>query len=212
MRTCSAPTPIDRSRRGAIRRWPRRTGSALRRSAYAHAGAFTLVELIVVMTLLSLLVLVAQANLFGTLRRSTFKAQVQDFISAMQMAASRAAESSQRYEMILNFAEQSYLLRELTTSDLTAEPLVEQTITEGWFRSNCRMAYAEFDDGTYENEGKAKFRAGHVGWQNGGKIVFLDESEQPYAVIVNRVTPIIQLIEGDPPIMTPKTKEEVPFL
>ncbi len=31
-------------------------------------------------------------------------------------------------------------------------------------------------------------------------------------MIVNRVTPMIQLIEGDPPLMKPKTKEEVPFL
>jgi len=164
------------------------------------------------MTFISLLVAMAQVNLFGVLRRNTFKSQVQDFISTMQMAISNAAESGHRYEMIIDMAEQSYLLRELTTSDLVSEPLVEQTITQGAFRGNCRVAYVEFDDGTYTNEDKAKFRAGHAGWQYGGKIVFLDESEQPYAVIVNRVTPIIQLLEGDPPLMTPKAKEEVPFL
>jgi Tfp pilus assembly protein FimT len=172
----------------------------------------TLVELLVVMSLISLLVLMAQVNLFGVLRRSTFKAQVQDFVSTMQMAASHAAESGHRYEMIVDLPEQAYLLRELTTADLTAEPLVEQTVTQGTFRGHCRVAYVEFDDGTYTNQDKAKFRAGRAGWQYGGKIVFLDESEQPYAVIVNRVTPIVQLIEGDPPLLKPKTKEEVPFL
>jgi Tfp pilus assembly protein FimT len=184
----------------------------VRRSGHARVRAFTLVELIVVLSFISLLVLMAQVNLFGMLRRNTFKSQVQDFVSTMQMAASHAAESGQRYEMIINLAEQSYLLRELIGSDLTSLPSVEQTVTEGSFRGNCRIAYVEFDDGTYTNEDKAKFRAGHAGWQYGGKVVFLDESEQPYAVIVNRVTPIIQLIEGDPPLMTPKTKEEVPFL
>jgi Tfp pilus assembly protein FimT len=164
------------------------------------------------MSIISLLVALAQVNLFGVLRRNTFKAQVQDFISTMQMAASHAAESGHRYEMIIDLTEQTYLLRELTIPDLTAKASVEQTVTQGSFRGNCRAAYVEFDDGTYTNEDRAKFRVGYAGWQYGGKVVFLDESEQPYAVIVNRVTPIIQLIEGDPPLMTPKTKEDVPFL
>jgi len=153
-----------------------------------------------------------QVTLSGVLRRNTFKAQVQDFVSTMQMAISNAAETGRRYEMIINLAEQSYLLREMTGSDLTSEPLAEQTITQGTFRGNCRCAYIEWDDGTYTNQDKGKFRTGYAGWQYGGKIVFLDESEQSYAVIVNRMTPIIQLLEGDPPLMTPKTKEQVPFL
>jgi prepilin-type N-terminal cleavage/methylation domain-containing protein len=212
MRTCLAQTPTDRLRGRHVGTPLPLPGSVVLWAGRAHVMGFTLVELLVVMSLISLLVLMAQVNLFGMLRRNTFKSQVQDFVSTMQMAASRAAESGQRYEMIINLAEQSYLLRELTGSDLTSLPSVEQTITEGLFRGNCRIAYVEFDDGTYTNEDKAKFRAGHAGWQYGGKVVFLDESEQPYAVIVNRVTPIIQLIEGDPPLMTPKTKEEVPFL
>jgi Tfp pilus assembly protein FimT len=166
------------------------------------------------MSLISLLVLIAQVNLFGVMRRNTFKAQLQDFVSLMQMAASRAAESGNRYEMIIDLADQTYLLRELTGSELTAPVREEQVITQGAFRGNCKVAYVEFDDGTYANtsEERTKFRAGHAGWQYGGKVVFLDESEHPYAVIVNRVTPIVQLIEGDPPLMKPKAKEEVPFL
>ena len=193
MRTCSAQTPIDRP-------------------AGPRAKAFTLVELLVVMSILSLLVFMVQANLFGMLRRSSFKTRVQDFISTMQMAASHAVETGHRYEMIIDLSEQTYLLRELTGADLTAQPLLEQTVTEGSFGGNCRISHVEFDDGTYTNQDRAKFRAGRNGWQYGGKVVFLDESEQSYAVIVNRVTPMIQLIEGDPPLMKPKTKEEVPFL
>jgi Tfp pilus assembly protein FimT len=210
MRTCSAPTPTDRLRSGHA--GTPRPGPAVLRPVYSRASAFTLVELIVVMTFLALLVAMAQVSLFGVLRRHAFKAQVQDFVSTMQMTISNATETGRRYEMILNLAEQSYLLREMTGSDLTSEPLAEQTITQGAFRGNCRLSYVEFDDGTYTNQDKAKFRTGRAGWQYGGQIVFLDESEQPYAVIVNRMTPIIQLLEGDPPLMKPKTKEQVPFL
>jgi hypothetical protein len=46
----------------------------------------------------------------------------------------------------------------------------------------------------------------------GGKIVFLDESEQSHTVAVSRLTPIVQLIDGDPELMRPKSKREVPAL
>ncbi len=189
-------------------------GSVALRRGCVCVKAFTLVELLVVMSLISLLVIIAQVNLFDVMRRNTFKAQVQGFVSLMQMAASHAAESGNRYEMIIDLSDQTYLLRELTGSDLTAPVQEEQIITQGAFRGNCKVAYVEFDDGTYANttEDRTRFRAGHAGWQYGGKVVFLDESEHPYAVIVNRVTPIVQMIEGDPPLMKPKAKEEVPFL
>ncbi len=168
-------------------------------------------ELIVVMSFLALLVLLAQVNLFGVLRRHTFRAQVQDFVSTMRMAAAGAAEGNRRYEVIIDLPEQSYLLREITSPDLD-EVLDEEIITQGWFGGNCRLVSVEFDDGTYTNKDRAKFRAGFAGWQYGGKVVFIDESEQPYAVVVSRLTPLVELVEGDPPLMTPKAKEEVPFL
>jgi len=185
----------------------------MRRTAPAEGvrgRAFTLVELIVVLTFLSLMVLLAQTNLFGTLRRQSFRLQVQDFISTMRMAASAAAENGRRYEVIVDPTEQSYLLREITSSDLS-EVLEEEIITQGFFGRNCRLSYIEFDDGDYTNDERARFRIGRGGWTYGGKIVFLDESEQPYAVMVSRVNPIVELAEGDPSLMKPKAKDEVPF-
>ena len=129
MRTFSAQTPSScRSdctrgtslvRPGAVFRWADRR----------EGGAFTLVELLVVISLLSLLVVLAQANLFGTLRRQSFRAQVQGFISAIQMASSAAAENGRRYEVILDPMEQSYLLREITSSDLSE--VLEEEIKGG---------------------------------------------------------------------------------
>jgi prepilin-type N-terminal cleavage/methylation domain-containing protein len=178
-------------------------------SKRCRAGAFTLVELIVVLSLLALFVSIAQTNLFGTLRRSTFKAQVQSFVSTMQMATSAAAETGKRYELIVDVTEQTYLLRQISSSNL-AEVLDEEIITDGQFGHACRVSYVEFDDGTYANEGQAKFRAGHAGWQYGGKVVFLDESEQSYTVSVGRLTPVVQVSEGDLELMKPKAKDEVP--
>jgi prepilin-type N-terminal cleavage/methylation domain-containing protein len=177
----------------------------------ARGRGFTLVELIVVVSLLALLVLMAQVNLFGALRRSQFKADVQEFVSAMQMAAAAAAETGRRYEVIVDITEQGFLLREISSSNL-AEILDEEIIMQGYFGENCQVVYVEFDDGAYTNESAAKFRAGHGGWHYGGKIVFLDESEQAHAVVVSRISPMVRLVQGDPALMTPKAKDEVPFL
>jgi hypothetical protein len=156
-------------------------------------------------------VLMAQLNLFGALQRSTFKSQVQGFVSTMQMAASGAAETGRRYEVIVDVSEQTYLLRQITGSNLS-EILDEEIIAEGQFGSSCRVSYVEFDDGEYTNDGQAKFRIGHAGWMYAGKIVLLDENEQPHTVAVSRLTPIVQLIDGDPELMRPKSKNEVPAL
>jgi Tfp pilus assembly protein FimT len=187
-------------------------GSAVPPEPGARVRAFVLVELLVAVALLGLIVIMAQMNLFGVLRRNSFKAQVQDFISLLHMAAAGAAERGHKYEVVIDFAEQTYLLRQITTSDLTEPVREEEIIAQGRFAENCRVSYVEFDDGDYTNDGKAKFRAGRAGWQYGGKIVFLDDSEQAYAVVVGRLTPMVYLIEGDPPLMKPKAKEELPFL
>ncbi|HNY79076.1 MAG: type II secretion system protein [Sedimentisphaerales bacterium] len=200
MRTCSA--------RIADRPWAEPDSPVVRRSARPRIGAFSLIELIVVLSMLALFVLMAQVNLFGTLRRSTFKAQVQSFVSAMQMAASTAAETGRRYEVIVDVTEQTYLLRQISSSNL-AEVLDEEIIVDGQFGDSCRVSYVEFDDGTYANEGQAKFRVGHAGWQYGGKVVFLDEGEQAHTVAVGRLVPIVQVLEGDAELMRPKAKDEV---
>ena len=194
MQTCAARIP----NRGPV-------------SGVRRIRAFTLVELIVVLSMLALFVTMAQVNLFGMLRKGEFSAQVQGFVSTMQMAASAAAETGRRYEVIVDISEQTYLLRQITSSDL-AEVKKAEIVANGHFGDNCRVSYVEFDDGEFTNEGEAKFRTGHAGWQYGGKVVFLDNAEQAHAVAVGRLTPIVELIDGDPELMKPKGKDEVPFL
>ena len=174
---------------------------------------FTLTELIVVVLIISLFVLLAVTNLSGLLRRSTFKAQANEFVSTMQMAVSAAAESHRRYEVIINIAEQSYMLRQITSTHLPSDVLEEEIIVKNDFSDNCRVVYVLFDDlvDTDEDHQKAFFRAGRAGWQAGGKIVLLDEDEQPYSVVVNRLSRIVTLQEGDVELLMPRRQDEVPF-
>jgi prepilin-type N-terminal cleavage/methylation domain-containing protein len=193
MPTCSAPMLTDWR---PERRW------ALR--------GFTLTELIVVVLMVSLFVLLAMTNLSGLLARNTFKAQVQEFVSTMQMAASAAAESDRRYEVIIDLAEQRYTLRQITGSKLSQD-MEGEIIVQNDFTDKCRVVYVEFDDGESVNDTKAWFWVGHSGWQYGGKIVLLDEDQQPYSVVVNRISRIVAMRKGDVGLLTPKSRDEVPF-
>lgn len=169
---------------------------------------FTLVELIVVVSFLALLVLIAQMNLMGALSRQTFKSQVQDLVSTMQLAAAGAARTNKRYEVIIDVGEQTYLLREISSSNL-AEVLDEEIIDSRELGEGCRISYVEFDDGDYENAGLAKFRIGHAGWNYGGKIVLLDREERKHSLLITRLSPIVKLVDGDPELATPKAEDEI---
>ena len=171
---------------------------------------FSMAELLVVLVVLSLFVRLAQVHLFGLLERHTFKAQVQEFVSTMQMAASAAAESDRRYEVIIDIAEQNYLLREITNPDLS-EVLEEEIIIQADLGENCRVVYVEFDDAEYTNEGRAKFRAGRSGWAYGGNIVLMDRKEQPYSLVINRLNRIVGLEEGDVLLLQTKARDDIRF-
>ena len=184
---------------------------------HSRIRGFTLTEAIVAVVVISLLVLLSQMRLLSLLRKNKFKAQAQELVSTMQMAVRGAAESDRRYEVIIDLTEQSYLLRQITSPDLS-QVLEEEIIVNNDFSDNCWVAYVLFDDvdysledESYTNEGQAKFRAGHAGWQYGGKIVLFDRNERPYSIVINRLNRIVTLKEGDVEILKPKAKEDVPF-
>lgn len=183
-----------------------------------HVGAgrrgcrkgFTFIELVIVTVIVGLFAIAAQLRLFGLLRKNTFRAQVQEFVSAMRMAAAAAAESDRRYEVIVDLAEQAFTLREITSPDLS-EVLEEEIIIENYFNPNCEVAYVKFDDGDYTSEDRAKFRAGRAGWQYGGVVVFFDSERRAHSVVVNRLSRMIKLTEGEVELLEPKAKDDVPF-
>ena len=188
----------------------KKRNSCLHKRLSQKNGAFTLIELVVAMAVIGLFIAIAQQNLFGMLRKNTFRAQIQDFVSTMQMAATAAAESNRRYEVIINLAEQSYMLRQITSADL-ADYLEEEIIVDNDFSDNCWVSYVLFDDGEFTNEAIAKFRVGHSGWQYGGVIVFFDKDKIPYSVVVTRINILVTLQQEEAEPLETKSRDQIPF-
>lgn len=171
-------------------------------------NGFTLTEMLVVIIILSLLLVITQVNIFTMLKRNTFKAQAQLLISTMQSAINASAQSDRRYEIIVDLTEQTFLLRQITTSSL-ADVLDEEIIINENLSEHCKMIYVEFDDGDYTYDGKAKFRAGHAGWAYGGKIVLEDKYGQQYSIVLNRMNRIVTLENGNYQLLKPVPKDEL---
>lgn len=204
MRTFTAPTLTESEGLDCLTSGTRYIGRK------ARCSGLVLIELVIVIAIIGMFVILAQSRLFGLFSKSAFKSQVQEFISVMQMAAAAASESDRKYEVVVDLANQSFMLREITSPDLSVV-LEEEIMVENQFDETCRVVYVQFDDGDYTHEGQAKFRAGRSGWAYGGKIVLLDGKQQPYSVVVNRLNRIIELKENDVQLLEPKHPDDVFF-
>ena len=208
IRTCTAPMPTDRKR--CVRRCGTRGAPDAGGYKGGERAGFTLAELIVVLVMLSLLIGLAQSNIAGVFRRGGFKAQAEGLIATMQKAARKAAETGRRYEVIIDLADQGYVLREVTGSVLSSD-MEGEVITEKYFNQNCWLSYVEFDDYDFVNDTRAWFWVGPAGWQYGGKIVFLDQGDQAWSIEVNRINRNVRLVPGDIELLRPKTEDEMSF-
>jgi prepilin-type N-terminal cleavage/methylation domain-containing protein len=176
----------------------------------ATRHGFTLAESMVVLVIVSLLITIVATNLKGVITKTSFKAKSQGLIAALEAASTSAGQSDKRYEIIIDIPQQSYIFREISSSDLS-EVLDSEIISQEDFGANCAVSYVIFDDGQFTNADRAKFRASRAGWQFGGIIVLLDSEGQPWSIIINRLSNIVKLQPGEAQIAWPRSKDEMPF-
>ncbi len=172
------------------------------------APAFTLIEAIVMTIILGLLTGMALLNLTGIAFSSRFSTETTELLSTLRQAYAAGMQSNKRFEVKLDLAQQTYLLRELTPANYGQPAQSDEILTSRQLSEHCRLIYVEFDDGVVatntgdENEfNVANFRAGRAGWQKGGKILLADASGNEYSMIINRLTGEIKLQKGDVAIL-----------
>lgn len=153
--------------------------------------------------------------------RSMFKRESQDIVSALKMAQNAAAQSNRRYAVLFDLIEQSYSLQEINTVEdlaMDAIPDPEMILATRTLSERCRIDYIRFDDGDdTRDEGddladlRSYFVAGRSGWQNGGKIVMLDTDGNLYTIVVNRLSKMITIVEGEVDIFVLEAIKDLPF-
>jgi type II secretory pathway pseudopilin PulG len=190
--TCSTATPTE-NRALACRPIPLPGG----------LPGFTLLEAIVMTILLGLLTGVAMLSLSGIAFGSKFSTESTELISTLRQAYSAGVQGNKRFEIKLDLAQQSYLLRALTPANYGQPAENDEIIVSRQLGENCQLIYVEFDDGvvTDDDFSVANFRAGRAGWQKGGKILLTDSSGKEYSIMVNRLTGSITLEKGDVEIL-----------
>ncbi len=177
----------------------------------AVSGA-VLAEVIMVLFIVVMFTMLAMINLAGVLNRNSFKSRAYELVRLFQMAATSSAETGRRYEIIIDFVQNTYTLREITTGLMAVEDIAQEEIIQtGQFNDRFRPVYVAFDDGDWTNDSPALFRVGKNGWQYGGKIVVADEDGKEYSIVVNRLSRMIDFFEDDVGILLPRSKDEMGF-
>jgi Tfp pilus assembly protein FimT len=179
---------------------------------YALSNAFVFIELILAITIISMITALSLIAFSAAFGKTKFQKQADSFINTLKMARTAAAESDKRYAVILDFDEGTYTFREYVTLAMDVLPYEQAILKTGLFTEQCQLDYVTFDDLTDTRDWNLEeveyfrvvFFAGHSGWQNGGKIVLRDIDGNPYSVIVNRLTPVINLYAGDVEMLLPQ--------
>jgi hypothetical protein len=171
-----------------------------------------LAEVIMVLFIVAMFTMLAMINLSDVLSKNNFKSRAHDLVKLFQMAATSSGQTGRRYEIIIDFVQNSYTLREITTGLVAVEDIKEEEIIQtGQFSDRFQLSYVMFDDGDWTNEAPALFRVGKSGWQYGGKIVVADEDGREYSIVINRLSRMIGLFDGDVGILMPRSEDEMGF-
>lgn len=181
-------------------------------SFHARAG-LVLAELVAVVTIVGLLLLVSIFNISWAKSASRFKSQARELASTLQRAVRAAAKNNNKYSIIINVAEQSYVLRHIKSAELYEIGDEKEIIFEKYLTPDCQIDYVEFDDaeGTDKKNTIAHFIAARSGFQAGGKIVLFDAEGSEYSIIVNRLSRIVELKKGFVELLPVKYRDELPF-
>lgn len=178
---------------------------------------FILVEMLMVVGLIGLMAGVAMISysaMWGSLR---FKSEARGLVNILQMAQDAAAQSDRRYEVILDCELQGYVFREFSGFTFLEDenPLENENveaIQKTFFKKTVYLDYVDYDYRTEEEEEALaegdnrffRFVTGSPGWQAGGKIVLLDDNDQPWTIVVYRFAKPVELLEGDVAIWEPQ--------
>ena len=92
-----------------------------------HPAGLVFAELVVVIVIMSMIAALVMLNFAPIISKTKFERQAYALINVLKMAQNAAAESDRRYAVILDFVEQTYILRQFASLDLETIPEVSSS-------------------------------------------------------------------------------------
>jgi hypothetical protein len=178
--------------------------------------ALVLVEMLMVVGMIALLTGIGIIS-FGAMWGNTrFKSRADELVNTFQMAYEAAVQSDRRYAVILDHYNDRYILRQFEALDFSVLSDEEAIISVGTFDENFQFDHVLYDDfestqDSGEEFREARFFAGRAGWQVGGIVVLRDRDGNPWSIVIHRIGRPVQLVEGYADMLTPQTRDKVPF-
>lgn len=182
----------------------------------AARRGLVLVEMLMVVGLIALITGIAMIS-FGALWGNTrFKSRAEELVNTFQMAYEAALQSDRRYAVVLDYYNSQYILRQFETLDFSGLPDDEAIIFVGTFDDDFQFDHVLYDDlentqDSGEDFREARFYAGRGGWQVGGIVVVRDRDGNPWSIVIHRLGKPVQLVEGYADMLSPQSREKVPF-
>jgi Tfp pilus assembly protein FimT len=105
----------------------------------ARNAGFTLIEAIVMTVLLGLLTGMVLLNVSGIAFSSRSSMETAELVSTLRQAYGSAIQGGRRFEVRLDLAQQSYLMRTLTPANYGQPPEQEEVIDERQLDDQCRI-------------------------------------------------------------------------
>ena len=130
------------------------------------ARGYTLLETVVVLTLLALLISLVAASVFGGLKRSRLDSDVAQFARTMRLAAEQAVLTGETFAVAIEIYDGYYEIYEDNDENVNGangdiEPLIERQSLD-----RCWIDEIEFEDGSRVYSGEVVFRATPEGWKD----------------------------------------------
>jgi type II secretory pathway pseudopilin PulG len=179
-------------------------------------NALVLIEMLMVVGMIALITGIAMIS-FGALWGNTrFKSRAEELVNTFQMAYEAALQSDRRYAVVLDYYNSRYILRQFETLDFSGLPDDEAIIFVGTFDDDFQFDHVLYDDlentqDSGEDFREARFYAGRAGWQVGGIVVVRDRDGNPWSIVIHRLGKPVQLVEGYADMLSPQSREKVPF-
>jgi len=167
-----------------------RAGARGERSAELHPRtappAYTLLETVVILAVMSLLFTLVSVTFFGRLAQKRLDADVAEFARNLRLAAEHAVLKGETYAVVIDVYDGRYAV--YPTDESGENLLEERPLLEPRLLQRCWIDEVEFEDGSTQYSGQIIIRATPQGWSGSVLMHLADKDDRQRDLRLDKLT------------------------